>query len=641
MSVAKFTRRLMNIEKGLLHAQTKPRLPYSSIDDGTLVVNDAFGNTQAIIGNQWDGTITSSSVGGSTPVAPTVPLVTPRPNGLAIYWDGTYVDGSPTRMDFQRVTFHAVTDVDDFDALDPAQIVGEITIATGGEIYATLPPVEHFVFAVTWSDAGKFSVESDVAFGTPLALADDPAFTDALDEIEAVKGDISSVPLTFRQPTQPTTEELDGRKAVWYDTDGGNAPWFYDGAAWTAIEFGNEALAASAVIAETIATGALDGKQITGPLIQTLSDAALGIKLINNTMIAFDESGNVVFLLDADTGDVTLAGALLTGGEISGATVTGSRFRTATVGERIEINTASDSFVRFYSGESFETSPSLIQAFAGATNTGILITSGLADGHPAKRAELGVVTTSTGVTAAEIFAEQITLDTIEGSADGPSIFMTAVGAYGSGGSRTGNLNIHAGALADAGVSGVQTLIEGYGKTGAGAVTGKVTLKTDTKSIEVAEQTKAITLTGDTHVVGNSFTSEVRGWSKSATADTVVSTSTPTAVTGLSQVVPVPARPDTSVQLPTYMVTAVYDVTKEGSNGIFVGDLTVDGAVQSSQVIMNQAVSGERLTAAQTWLITPVSSGNVTFACRAYVSGGSSGSWRVSTTHSTLTIVRIN
>jgi hypothetical protein len=355
----------------------------------------------------------------------------------------------------------------------------------------------------------------------------------------------------------------------------------------------------------------------------------------------------VVFLLDGDTGNITLAGALLTGGEISGATVTGSRFRTAISGERIEVNTSSDSFIRFYSGEAFETSPSLIQAFAGSTNTGITITSGLASGHPTKRAELGVVTTSDGVTAAEVFAEQITLDTIEGSADGPSIFMTAVGAYGSGGARTGNLNITAGAAADAIVSGVTTTIEGQGAAGTPA---KASLVAGAKKVAVTDQaTDAVVVTGETSLEGNlkhtgiSFTSEQRAWSNASTSDLVITDSTPQAVPGLSRTVSVPARPNSTMQHPVYMVTAVFDVVKEGSNGIMVGELLVDGVAQTSVLIMNQAVSGERATAAQTWLITPAlaSTANVTFSCRAQASGGTTGAWRVYSPHSTLTVVRVN
>lgn len=172
-SVEKFARRLNRVEKDIKNGAVQPRLPYSSIDGGSLTLLDSYGNLNGILGDQWDGSNTVASVGGTPPPSPTMPLVTARQGGLAVYWDGSWADGSVTRMDFRRVTFHAVLDVDDFDALDPAQICGEVTIATGGEVFATLPPDEHFIFAVAWTDAGKFSFESDVAFGTPLSLVDE------------------------------------------------------------------------------------------------------------------------------------------------------------------------------------------------------------------------------------------------------------------------------------------------------------------------------------------------------------------------------------------------------------------------------------------------------------------------------------
>jgi hypothetical protein len=170
-SVDRYARRLSKVESDVKNLATQPRLPNSSIDGGALEVRDIMtGETTAIIGTQFDGTTSAASVGGTFPVAPTMPLVTEIVGGLRIYWDGTYVDGSPTRMDFRRVTFHAVTDVDLIDPLDPAQIVGEVTIATGGEVTVGLPYVEHFIYAIVWTEAGKFSVESDVAFGTPLKV---------------------------------------------------------------------------------------------------------------------------------------------------------------------------------------------------------------------------------------------------------------------------------------------------------------------------------------------------------------------------------------------------------------------------------------------------------------------------------------
>lgn len=189
--VEKFSRRVARTEQSIKDVSIAPRLPYSSIDGGSLLLKDGYGNIQGVLGEQWDGTTTTASVGGTPPVTPTMPLVTPVPGGLNLYWDGTYVDDSPTRMDFRRVTFHAVTNVDDLDVLSPTQIVGEVTIATGGEVSASLPPVEHFIFAVTWNDAGKFSFESDPAFGTPISIVDEALWQEHDAAIAELRGSIA------------------------------------------------------------------------------------------------------------------------------------------------------------------------------------------------------------------------------------------------------------------------------------------------------------------------------------------------------------------------------------------------------------------------------------------------------------------
>jgi hypothetical protein len=167
-SLDRLARRIAKLEKDVHNAATQPRLGHSSLDGGAIYVFDpATGMPTGIFGRQYDGTTSAAAVGGTWPEAPSQPFVTEIVGGLRIYWDGTYADGSPTRMDFTRVSVHAVLDVGLIDPLDPAQLVGEITSATGGEITVGLPYVEHFIYLITWTEAGKFSVESEVAFGTP------------------------------------------------------------------------------------------------------------------------------------------------------------------------------------------------------------------------------------------------------------------------------------------------------------------------------------------------------------------------------------------------------------------------------------------------------------------------------------------
>lgn len=450
----RLTRNLRRLEKQIHGLATKPGLAHSSIDGGALELRDVHGNTTGYVGQQYDGTFTVAPVGGSYPVAPSQPLVTPVQGGLTIYWDGNYDDGSVTRMDFKRVTFHAVPLADGVDAIDPlnaAQIIGEITTALGGEVNAVLPPIEYLVAAVAWTDSGKFSPESEPSFGTPLSLVDDAVFQDALDQVAAATEATANAPAIYRQPIQPGVAE--GKKAVWYDTANGNLASFFDGTTWTELPIGEGALAVGAVIAETIAGDALDGKTITGALIQTLADLDLGIKLVDNVLLAYDAVGDPVFLLDGDTGAISMDGAVLSGGSItgptiqtsptvdrglkivgnvltaydsvgnpaliangndgsltltgpaiSGAEVIGSVFKTAATNERLEIGTGDASEVKFFSGASLETSPSRIVADAGLDIHGVDLVSylvmetGTVTGRP-RRSRIAMSSDASGLHA--------------------------------------------------------------------------------------------------------------------------------------------------------------------------------------------------------------------------------------------------
>lgn len=66
-----------------------------------------------------------------------------------------------------------------------------------------------------------------------------------------------------------------------------------------------------AVTADKIEAGAINGKTITGALYQTLAEPERGIKITgpDNQLLAYDQDGNNTFLLDGNTGDVTIVGS--------------------------------------------------------------------------------------------------------------------------------------------------------------------------------------------------------------------------------------------------------------------------------------------------------------------------------------------
>lgn len=85
-----------------------------------------------------------------------------------------------------------------------------------------------------------------------------------------------------------------------------------------------------------IVDGAIDGKTITGALVQSHFDPTTGIKLSSNDFVAYG-GGVPTFSIDGDTGSVVMKGTLDTDSVIRGAILEGDGIRTAASGTRVEI----------------------------------------------------------------------------------------------------------------------------------------------------------------------------------------------------------------------------------------------------------------------------------------------------------------
>lgn len=170
--IDKLAARLTRLEREVRAKATQPQLASSSIEDGAIEAYNDTDDLSMVIGKQWDGSYAAATTNGPTPPTPVAATVTAALNGLKVYWDGTFEDGVVAPMDFARVTIYAIPTVDvaNFDPVVPDYAVGTFT-ATGGERYIVLPPdVEHTVFLVTWTTAGKFSATSVGSVGTPQDL---------------------------------------------------------------------------------------------------------------------------------------------------------------------------------------------------------------------------------------------------------------------------------------------------------------------------------------------------------------------------------------------------------------------------------------------------------------------------------------
>lgn len=171
--IRKLARRLSDLERQALRTK-QPTLGFSSIDGGALQANDDDGIQTMIMGQQFDGTNTSAVITGPTPPQPLIPGLTVQPGALRIFWDGTFTKDDVAPMDFARVLVYA-TPLAEFSSTDPLDhtiIVGQFNSTNGGEMSAILEPsTEYAVYLVSWTQAGKYSLASDVAVATTGAPA--------------------------------------------------------------------------------------------------------------------------------------------------------------------------------------------------------------------------------------------------------------------------------------------------------------------------------------------------------------------------------------------------------------------------------------------------------------------------------------
>ncbi|THA38116.1 hypothetical protein [Streptomyces sp. A1547] len=98
--------RLAAIERRLATAQRSSRLAHASLEDTALEVFDESGSLRAVIGQQPDGTSGVVAVNGPPPPQPAKPALAPVLSGVAVTWDGAFLDAQVPPLDFSRIEIH-------------------------------------------------------------------------------------------------------------------------------------------------------------------------------------------------------------------------------------------------------------------------------------------------------------------------------------------------------------------------------------------------------------------------------------------------------------------------------------------------------------------------------------------------------
>lgn len=310
-------RRIANLEDWRRKSKT-PTLGHSTIVGGALQISDLEDLLTMILGRQFDGTNAPTVVTGPPPPTPTVPGITPMLGGLSIYWDGTFEGGAVAPMDFSRVTIHAapLAGFTSFDPTNQAQIYGEFHSATGSETIIALPLYEEYAVALyAWTIAGKHSLlASAVALGTPrqIEIPDvDAIITDAIndaqDTADAALTSANGKNKVYYQAAKPTGGVYIAGD-TWFDTDDGYklyeykltpTPDFYP------TQFGNSALADSAITAAKIQDGVITAAELADAVNQAIEDAQT---TANSALTSANGKNRVYYQATKPTGGTYVAG---------------------------------------------------------------------------------------------------------------------------------------------------------------------------------------------------------------------------------------------------------------------------------------------------------------------------------------------
>lgn len=204
------SKELIEQKKQIKALQNKPRLAYSSIENGAIEEYDAGGQLVSIIGKQYDGTHGVVEVASPAPPTPYRAYIIPGVESLTVGWAGTFAgaDGeedlmivAPLNHDYIEV--HVSQDPA-FSAVFSDTLRATIYGARGSEaVISPLPAEPHYIRLVARNKAGKPSEPSWVVSGTPLAMPD-PTLTE-IDAAEVVIKNAAQMFLDDATGDQPKT----------------------------------------------------------------------------------------------------------------------------------------------------------------------------------------------------------------------------------------------------------------------------------------------------------------------------------------------------------------------------------------------------------------------------------------------------
>lgn len=241
----------------LERASRSAQLGHSSLDGGTIVINDASGLPRGYVGIQPDGTSGIRAVNGPPPSRPNTPEVEGIIDGVKVSWNGDFADGRPG--DFSHLNVHVSGAGEDF-------IEGPSNLATAFTEAGSFPvngigPGTFWVRFIAFNTSGEASEPSLTASASSLAVVASDVLDGIVTEVKLADGAATEAKIAAAAVT--VTKVADNAIST---------PKLIAGAVQA------EKIAAGAVLADKIAANAVTAEKILALAITADKIAANAIE---------------------------------------------------------------------------------------------------------------------------------------------------------------------------------------------------------------------------------------------------------------------------------------------------------------------------------------------------------------------------
>lgn len=279
---------IKSLESRIERMERSSQLANSSIEDGSLDVNNSAGITTMQLGRQFDQTYAPVVLTGPVPPTPAGITVTTGERGIIVEWNGAFLAGALAPMDFGFV--NAYVGAPGFNPL-LANTKHTFTSAQGGKVFIPVPDASYEVSLITYSLAGVASAPSANIAGTASTTPSGNKVTYSASLPGATPNNVNDIWWRYA-----------GTETIGHWIGAG-------GTSWTATEIGGTMLAATAI----------DGKVITGATLRT-DDAGERVEIVGGggtpNQVSFHSPGGTLSRIRSNPTATAASGLMVQGAHV-------------------------------------------------------------------------------------------------------------------------------------------------------------------------------------------------------------------------------------------------------------------------------------------------------------------------------------